>query len=314
MRLVVTGGSGFLGRRIAREALRAGDAVVVPTRDPARAAAAWTREQGAPADGVPEPAWLETDLADPAAFARAVAAARPDGVLHAAALIRGQPAELLAVNAEATRVLVAELGRDGRRPRFVYVSSFAVDDDPPTPYSESKRRAEEHVRASGLPWVILRPALIYGPGDTDNTPRLVEAMASGTMWLPGGGRARIQPVHVDDVAAGAVAALHREQATGGTFRLGGPEPISVRAFREAVRDATGGQARIRAIPLPLFGLVARAAALLGKTRALDVLRFHQADHGFGIEEARRDLGFAPRPLAQGLAETFARGRTSAAGG
>ena len=304
MRLVVSGGSGFLGRRIAREALRAGDAVVVPTRDPQRAAATWAREQGSPAAGAPEPEWLATDLADPRAFARAVAGARPDGVLHAAALIRGGPAELRAVNADATAVLVSELARAGRRPRFVYVSSFAVEDEPPTPYSESKHLAEEHVRASGLPWVILRPALVYGPGDTDNTPRLVEAMAAGTMWLPAGGSVRIQPVHVDDVAAAAVAALHRDEAVGGTFRLGGPEPVPVRAFREAVRDATGGRAVIRAIPLPLFALAARAAALLGRTRALEVLRFHRADHGFAIDEARRALGFSPRPLAQGLAETF----------
>jgi len=235
----------------------------------------------------------------------ALAQSPPDAVVHAAALMTGSRLELDAVNVEGTRALARALSRLDRPPRLVHVSTFAVEDTPPTPYSESKAEAEAVVRASGLPWVILRPALIYGPDDASNTRRLVEALRTGTMWLPAGGRTSIQPVHVNDVAAACLEAATRPEAVGATLRLGGPEPVSVRAFREAVRAASGGAARIRGIPLPLFAVLARGAALLGRRDALGVLAFHRATHGVDSAEARRLLGYRPRGLAEGLAATFA---------
>ncbi|HTE04610.1 MAG TPA: NAD(P)H-binding protein, partial [Planctomycetota bacterium] len=191
-----------------------------------------------------------------------------------------------------------------RAPRFVHVSSFAVEDHPPTHYSDSKLAAEALVGASGLPWTILRPALIYGPGDAGNTDALVAKLRGGTMWLPRGGAATIQPVFVDDVVAALLAACERPAAVGRTYRLGGPEPVSVRDYRLAVRDASGGRARLRGIPLPLFAVLARALALAGKRGALGVLAFHGRDHAVESDAARRELSFRPRALAEGLALTF----------
>jgi nucleoside-diphosphate-sugar epimerase len=126
------------------------------------------------------------------------------------------------------------------------------------------------------------------------------------MWLPAGGRAQIQPVHVADVAAACVAAATAGVAAGRIYRLGGPCPVSVRTFREAVRAASGGRARIRTLPLALLALGAPLLALAGRRGAAGVLAFHRAGHEVDSSEAQRDLGFRPRSLAEGLAETFGR--------
>ena len=298
MRLFITGGSGFLGRRVVVRARAAGHEVTVLSRraDP---------------PGLPEGTTVVAgDLNDSAALPGQLADAAPDAVIHAAAIVSDSDPHLHHVNVTGTANLIHALQQPlsapqhAPAPRLVYVSSFAVEDIPPTPYSESKLEAEGLVRASGLPHVIARPSLIYGAGDSSNTPKLVERMQAGRMWLPGGGATRIQPVHVDDVAAALVTAATREGVDGNTYRLGGAEPISVRAWRHAVRDATGGQGRVCSIPLPLYLMGARLAALLGVRKPLAVAQFHLADHAVDSSAARDDLDFDPRPLAEGLAATF----------
>ena len=302
MHILVTGGAGFVGRHVVAHALRSGHQVTLWSRRARTAAAAPRGAECASATANR----LSVDLGEPEAVAGALAQASPDAVVHTAALMRGSRAELDAVNVAGTRTLVQHLARLPRPPHFVHVSTFAVEDIPPTDYSDSKGAAEEVVRASGLSWVILRPSLIYGPDDASNTQRLVEALRAGTMWLPAGGRAPIQPVYVEDVAEACVEAAVRPQAAGRTLRLGGPLPVTVRDFRQAVRDASGGAARIRGLPLPLFALLANAAALLGRREALGVLAFHRTSHAVDSSEARAVLEFGPRGLPEGLAATFAR--------
>jgi NADH dehydrogenase len=297
----MTGGSGFLGRHVVAAFRSAGHAVSVLTRDPG-AARASAREQGVTTDGIE---FVQADLAAPESLGQALLDRAPDVVVHAAALLDGTPDELARVNVEGTQALLTALETLERPPRVVCVSSFAVEDTPPTPYSESKLRAEALVQGANLPWVVLRPTLIYGAGDTQNTPRLVSALREGSMWLPAGGRTRIQPVHVEDVATACLAAATVPEAEGRTYRLGGPEPVSVRAFREAVRDASGGHARIRTLPLVVLAIAAPVLALTGRRGAADVLAFHRAGHEVDSSDARRDLGFRPRTLADGLAATFA---------
>ncbi len=264
-----------------------------------------------PADLTPAVEWVEGDITDTASLPRHLSVAQPDVVIHAAAVVSDTDPHLHNVNVTGTANLVAALEQlaleSGTDPaRLVFVSSFSVEDIPPTPYSESKLEAEAVVRASELPFVIMRPTLIYGAGDPNHTPNLVRRMREGTMWLPDGGSALIQPAYVDDVAAALVAAAEGDGLEGRTFRLGGSTPLSVCNFRYAVRDASGGAGRIRSVPLFLWGLVARALALVGKHRPLSVLHFHLADHSVDSSEAIEELGYAPRSLKQGLTATFAR--------
>ncbi len=285
-----------MGRHVTAAARARGHEVAVLSRHPERAR-----------DVADEVTLVQGDLTAPGDLGERLAALAPDAVVHAAAVVVDHDPKLHQVNVEGTAALCKLLGGLPTPPRLVHVSTFAVEDPPPTEYSRSKLAAEEVVRASGLRQVVLRPTLVYGRGDGTNTPDLVARMAHGTHWLPGGGRVLIQPVHVDDVAQAAVAAAERGELHDRTYRLGGPEPVSVRAWREAVRDASGGAARIRGLPLGVLQLAAGALALLGKPRARDVLSFHVVDHVVDSADARRDLGFAPRALEAGLAETFGGG-------
>src|SRR5215467_7889312 len=117
VRLLLTGGSGFVGRHLAALALREGHTVTALTRDPQAA------ERAAP--GV---RWLQADLARPEGLGPRLVAGRPDAVVHLAALIKGTPAELAAVNVDATTALLAALRGLPSPPRFVHVSSFSVED------------------------------------------------------------------------------------------------------------------------------------------------------------------------------------------
>jgi NADH dehydrogenase len=296
LKLAVTGGAGFLGRHVVALGAAAGHALRVLSRDPEAAARVVGQGEGVTTE--------RFDLARPAETIRAWADDPPDVLIHAAAVIEGTPEELNAANVEGMAALIEALTDLPRPPRVVLVSSFATEDTPPTPYSDSKLAAETLLRESELDHVILRPSLIYGPGDRGNAAGVADRLREGTMWLPAGGRTTIQPVYVEDVAAACLAAAERADVLDKTYRLGGPEPVSVRGFRKALRDASGGHARIRGIPLPLFALAARGAALLGKRGALEVLAFHRVTHEVDSSKATSDLGFRPRSLAEGLALTF----------
>lgn len=297
VKILVTGGAGFLGRHVTRQAAARGHDVVVLSRHPERI------------DGLPAGVTaVAGNLSRPDTLT-GLAALAPAAVVHAAAIVADDDPRLHNVNVEGTRHLMQALAGLPNPPRVVAVSSFAVEDVPVTAYSASKLEAEQVVRDAGLPFVVVRPALIYGPGDGTNTPALVERLRAGSHWIPAGGRAAcIQPVHVDDVAAAIVRAVETPGIEGRTYRLAGPEPITVRAWRDAVLAACGGQARIRSIPLALFGLGARALALLGKRGPLGVYQFHRAEHAVDIAAARADLDFDPRDPATGLSQTFAHGR------
>jgi nucleoside-diphosphate-sugar epimerase len=296
LKLLITGGAGFLGSHVTRAALAresGAHQVIVMSRHPERV------------QDLPEGARLvQGDLTQAERLAACLRDCAPDAVIHTAAVVADHDPKLMQVNVTGTAALCAALSQLSPAPRLVHVSTFSVEDPPPTEYSQSKLAAEEVVRHAGLAHVILRPSLIYGAGDGTNTPALVEAMREGTVWLPGGGAVRIQPVHVEDVAQACLAAAERDDLNGHTYRLGGPEPVSVRSYREAMRDASGGKARVRALPLKLLDLLAGGLQLLGRPRARQVLSFHLTDHTVDSQEAARDLQFKPRSLAEGLLRTF----------
>lgn len=298
MKILVTGGAGFLGRHVVARLLELGDDVLVLSRDPARAA------ESLP----PGVRCVAGDLTQPDALAPALAEHRPEAVIHCAAVVVNDSPSLVGVNVGGARRLVEQLAAQDPPPRLVHVSTFAVEDTPSTEYSDSKLAAEEVVRGSGVPFVIARPTLIYGPGDSTNTPDLVARLASGTHWIPDGGRVRIQPVFVGDVAAALAECARRPGIEGRTYRLGGPEPISVHDYRAAVRDASGGSARLRALPLAALALAAPLLKLAGKSGPGGVVAFHRCQHEVDIHAAVRDLDYAPRSLRDGLALTFGASR------
>jgi len=296
MRLLVTGGSGFLGGFVLAEAARRGHDCVALARS-AGAARRVTERGAAPLDG---------DLDDDAALTGAFAAARCDALVNLASLGFGHAPSIVAA------AVGAGLGR------AVFVSTTAVTTGLPARSKAVRLAAEATVRSSGLAWTILRPTMIYGaPGDR-NMSRLLALLIRARRGLlgvglpvvlpvPGGGRSLQQPVHVADVAGALLTAVERAHAAGSCYDIAGPEPL---AFAELLRaSAAAVGCPVRLLPVPLSPVIALTRGYERVSRR-PMIRAEQwqrltEDKSFLIDAARRDLAFAPRPFADGISEEAA---------
>ncbi|MCZ2848784.1 NAD-dependent epimerase/dehydratase family protein [Modestobacter sp. VKM Ac-2978] len=209
MRVLVTGASGMLGRATVQGLLDRGDEVTVLQRRPA----------GLPCREV------RGDVADPAVVARAVTG--QDAVVHLAAKVdvTGRWAEYARANIDGTRAVVAGCRRAGVG-RLVHVSSpsvahggsalVGVGAQPADPartrghYSRSKAVAEQEALAAddaALAVLVVRPHLVWGPGDTQLVARIVERARTGRLPLIGSGAALIDTTYVDNAADALLAAV-----------------------------------------------------------------------------------------------------------
>ena len=287
MRLLVTGGSGFLGRFVLAEAAMRGHRCVALARS--AAAARVVADRGA--------VLLPGDLNDPAGLAQIFAAAECDALVNLASLGFGYAPGIVA----ATRTA----GLD----RAVFVSTTAVTTGLPAPSKAIRLAAEREIRASRLAWTIVRPTMIYGaPGDR-NLARLLALLARArraplplVLPVPGGGRRLQQPVHVADLAGAVLNAVERPGTAGRCYDVAGPEPLTFAELLGTAAAVVG--ARVRLVPVPLTPVIALTKAYervsrRPRIRAEQWQRLAE-DKAFPIDDAVRDLDYAPRSFAAGL--------------
>jgi nucleoside-diphosphate-sugar epimerase len=152
-------------------------------------------------------------------------------VVHLAALTgKAKASEFTRVNVGGTRTLIEECRKRGVR-RFLYCSSIAAKypELDHYPYGRSKREAEQVVRESGLDWAIVRPTIVLNRR-ARNWHALHGLAKLPVVPLFGGGRARIQPVHADDVGEALVAWIEDPSLDRGEYDLGGPDVVTFRDF------------------------------------------------------------------------------------
>jgi nucleoside-diphosphate-sugar epimerase len=207
--VAVTGATGFIGSHIACHLARAGWHVRILTR----------RLPAAPQlSDTPVEAIIGT-LEDRRALARLLSGV--DAVIHAAGLIKARThAEFFAINAAGTRFLVEAAAAHADHPKFVLLSSIAARHPQISDYAASKLAAEaELTRLDGqLPWSILRPSAVYGPGDRE-TLAFFHAIARGIALLPPGRGNRVSLIHVADLAAAGVAVLDASSTNGRIYEV-----------------------------------------------------------------------------------------------
>jgi nucleoside-diphosphate-sugar epimerase len=302
MRVVVTGGTGYLGSAIVRALDRVGHTPVVFSRHASLAGLA-----GMAVDG---------DVRDAAAVRRAVDGA--DAVCHAAALVSvWQPRRTAFenVNIAGLRTVLDVCAAFGT-PRIVYTSSFLAlpPADGPEPlaandYQRTKAQAREVARqaaAGGLPIVSLVPGVIYGPGPATEgnlVGRLIRDHLAGT--LPGliAPDRRWSYAYVDDVADAHVRALTEGRA-GEEYPLGGENAPQMRVF-EILSELTG-RPLPRRIPLPAAWAAALAEELLarltGRAPRLTRGAVRIFRHDWSMDSARSvaELSYRVRPLKEGI--------------
>jgi nucleoside-diphosphate-sugar epimerase len=318
MRVLVTGGTGFLGQHIAARLLRDGHAVRLLGRDFAALSPAIAADVEA----------VGADLRDREAV---IAACKGVGaVIHSGALSApwGPRAVFEAVNVGGTAAVVEGCRRHGAG-RLVQISSPAViftgrDHVGTTEaaayprrfsshYAASKAAAEGVVRAArDLPSVILRPKAVFGPGDRSLLPRVIAAARAGRLPQIGDGRNLVDLTYVENVAHAAALALASQAAVGNTYHITNGEHVPLWPLIREVLSRLGIPARLRPAPLPAMLLAAAlmeaGAALSGREPLLT--RYTVAILGrtqtYDIAAARRDLGYAPPfSVAEGVARTVA---------
>ena len=322
MRIVVTGGAGFIGRAVVERLANRDDQVVALVRDPARAAHLERPTVEVVASNLDEPALLRAVMTG------------ADVVIHGAGMYRiGIPLSerpaMWDANVGATeRVLDAAIAAGV--PRIVYVSTNNVVGNThgkvvdetfrrdlregfASWYDETKYRAHEEAEkgiASGAPIVIVQPGQTFGPHD--------HSLASGQLQLAHDGRLRylaftdagVAWVHVNDLADGIVAAVDRGRV-GESYALGGELLRLADAIAIAARVGGRRPPRLR-VPLALLRLLAplndRAGGLPGFPPNLreTITAGAGATYWVSHDKATRELGFNPRSLEQGVADTWGR--------
>ena len=315
--VLVTGGTGFLGRRLVERLLSQGRRVAILGR---------TRAPELEARGV---RFIAASLDDVAAVRAACAGAAT--VFHTAAKVGvwGRFDDFFRTNVIGTRAIVEGCRAHGverliftSTPSVVYTGgdlagadeSLPLTNDCPSPYPLTKAMAEREVLAASagpLRCVALRPHLIWGVGDPHLVPRVLARARAGRLRIVGTGRNRVDMVHVENVvdahllaeqaisgATGAPAA----RADGRAYFITNGEPVVLWDWINALLVALGEPSVTKRISLGAASAIGAAAELAWRLLPLrgepPMTRFVAAelakDHWFDITAARRDLGYVPR--------------------
>jgi 2-alkyl-3-oxoalkanoate reductase len=331
-RTLVTGGTGFLGRRLVERLLAAGRAVSIFGRTPAPDLA----QRGV--------RFIRGSLDDDAGVRAACEGV--DTVFHVGAKVGvwGRFDDFFRINVLGTRAVLDGCRVHGVK-RLVFTStpsvvyngrdlagadeSLPLTTDCPSPYPLTKAQAEREVLAASTPnlqTIALRPHLIWGPGDPHLVPRLLERARAGRLRIIGNARNRVDLVHVENAVDGhllAEAALRPgavNAAAGRAFFITNGEPVVLWTWINQLLQAIGEPAVTRHVSLRTASLAGLACELAWRILPVrgepPMTRFVAAelakDHWFDITAARRDLGYVPRvTMEQGtkeLIELLRRGR------
>ena len=319
MKVFVTGGTGFIGGAVVRQLRGRGDEVVCLVRSPAKATA--VVELGCET--------VAGDLSDVEAIRKGMEGC--DAVIHAAAIYEvgipvSQRQAMRDANVGGTeRVLGA--ARDAKIPKVVYVSTVGVfgntagkvvDETYEHPakdftscYEETKWEAHQVAKrliAEGLPCVIVQPGGVYGPGDTSSIGELLNQFLAGKMPLMPFPELGICLSHVEDIAAGILLGLDKGKP-GEAYVISGPA-TTVREAIGVVAGVSGKKAPKRAIPVPLMKAMIPIGPLVGKLMGQPPNLRELISSADGVtfwasyEKAKRELGYEPRGLEEGLRATL----------
>lgn len=322
MKVLITGGTGFLGRRIVSELAQQHELRLL------------VRPKASRERFPPEVEFAGGDVTNRASLDQAMDGC--DAVIHAAALVKilAPPTEFDRINLAGLENVLRAAEDAGSVGKVVYVSSFIAlgptekgpggkldetaeirDRDWINDYERTKALADRRARqaiAEGAPLNVVYPGVIYGPGEMTegnivvrHILDLVHKKLPALIGLPS---RRWNYVFVDDVARGVALALEKG-APGARYVLGG-ENVTLGDFYGLVERLTGVPVPKRRMPDGLAkaaGAVQKGIArLTGSTPQLtpDLVEIYRHDWAYRSDRAERELGYAWRPLAEGLSQTL----------
>jgi len=276
VKILVTGGTGFIGPKVVHALRAQGRDVRALVRSPDRGAqlASWGVE-------------LATgDVTDPVTVRNAI-----DGcthVVHLVAILRGRPQDFDRVMTEGFRNVLAAAKEQGVE-RAVLMSALGTNDASKdvVPYYRAKWQMEQDVQASGLEHVIFRPSFVFGPGGGALPTFIRQVKVSPVVTVIGPGLQRSQPIWIEDVAAHFARAIDLPQAAGRTYEVGGPDTVTWNELYQRIARVLGKRRRLVHVPWTVARTGARLTERLpGAPLSVDqVAMLQAADNVVGSPDA-----------------------------
>lgn len=289
--IAVTGSTGFIGKRLVQKLIDSGFSVRCIVRRKIPLASPIKNLSFFYADLNSETLWEALKGADT--------------VIHLAALLSSKEKEkAMLVNVDGTRNLL-EAAKKAKIKKFIFISSELAKYPEKNFYGKTKLLGEELVKKSGIPFVILRPAIVFGPHDNKNLSVLIKKLRQLPFGIViGKGDYFFQPVFVDDVADAIIASMQREAAIGKTLDIAG-EPIQ---FREIIQTIfVEFQMRKPILGIPKKFLLFCAAILEKlplKILTRERIESISKNREMNIEPAKKILGFKPKSFRDSLILTM----------
>jgi NADH dehydrogenase len=281
MNVLVAGGTGFVGQHLCRELVDRGHSVTALARDP---------------DPADLPAGVDSAMGDVTAYDSMEAAFEGRDVDYNLVAISplfkpsgGDEMHERIHRGGTENCLRAAVEHDVER--FVQMSALGADPNGPTHYIRAKGRAEELVRETDVDWTIFRPSVIFGEDSEflSFTRKLTPPVVAP---LPGGGKTKFQPIHVDDLVGMLADSIEDDSHVGKTYEIGGPEVLRLADVAKLARKAEGHSVQIVSVPMGLAKAgLAVADAIPGAPMGSDQYRSLQFDNttstndiaAFGVE-------------------------------
>jgi len=291
----VFGGTGFLGRRIARHLHEAGTKVRIVSRHQGRTEA----------DGIEQ---IAADARDERSVEAALAGA--DGAVNAISLYVEHGNDTFRSVHVETAGKIARAARQAGVRRFVHISGIGANTASPSSYIRSRGEGEAAVQAACPGAVIVRPAVIFAADDAFLTTilRLLRSLPAYPIF--GDGRTRLQPVHADDVAAAITRILRQSQKPYPVYELAGPQVYSYEELLRTIARIAGLRPVLMPIPFALWNALASLAQSLPEpplTR--NQVELMQIDTTASANlPGFRSLGISPRSLEDELATILGRSK------
>jgi NADH dehydrogenase len=283
-RIVVLGGTGFIGRHLAAALVDRGRELVVPTR---------ADERGKPISMLPRVEIVEADVRD--ATALTMLSRGADAIVNLVGTLHGsRRATFEDIHVGITDAAIRAC-RSNNIARYVHMSALGARPEAPSEYQRTKAAAEAKVQASGLAWTIFRPSVVFGPDDQFLNRFATMARFLPVIFLPRA-EAKFQPVWVCDVAHAFATALDTDATIGRRYDLVGPRVYTLRELVRYVASLIGKRRIVIGVPDAIGALQAAVLEHLpGKMLTRDNLASMRVDN-VGDATDRELFGGPPRSL------------------
>lgn len=288
MKILITGASGIIGKKLIDSIKPSGHSIVILIRESERG-----QIQDQPVR------FVIGDLLDKGSLDKATE--NIDVVVHMAGITHTNNTALYySINTDGTKNLLESCAKNNVK-RFIYISSRTASADGGA-YAHSKLLAEAEVKKFFHEWVILRPAEVYGAGDKEAIAKLIRTIRKAK-FIPivGNGSYTLCPVHINDVIDAVIKTIKNPQADKKTYVIGGTDEYSL----NEIIDIISKQLHINKIkvhiPIFLVQALAYAVSLCKKDFIVrDQVPRLLCKKSSDINPARKDLGFSPISFEEGI--------------